>query len=191
MTCNPLCIPTLYFGMASKNRFIRRCSLMMYSSQNKNIFICRLCTAFLRRVPTKTDKTRQTKSEAFLLFFYTYAYKCGHSIFRSNIEAKVGTRHRMAVKNGHNSIFHSIVKTKVGAIHRMSKRLTQNQQKEDLLPEGNRPPKRYGTGKRLSITLLRKAVLRMSGTASTLLRSQARVCRSLHGVRPLQGSSRP
>ena len=30
--------------------------------------------------------------------------------------------------------------------------------KEDLLPEGNRPPKRYGTGKRLSITLLRKAV---------------------------------
>ena len=63
--------------------------------------------------------------------------------------------------------------------------------KEDPLPEGNRPPKRYGTGKRLSITLLRKAVLRMSGTASTLLRSQARACRSLHGVRPLQGSFRP
>lgn len=63
--------------------------------------------------------------------------------------------------------------------------------KEDLLPEGNRPPKRYGTGKKLSITLLRKAVRRRSGTASTLLRSRARACRSLHGVRPLQGSSRP
>ena len=38
---------------------------------------------------------------------------------------------------------------------------------------------------------LRTAVRRMWGTASILLRFRARACRSLHGVRSLQGSFRP
>ncbi len=111
------------------------------------------------------------------------------SIFCSIFEAKVGAIHRMKVKNEADSIFCSIFEAKVGAIHRMSGRSTSK--KEDRLPEGSRPPKRYGTGKKLSITLRRRAVRRRSGTASTQLRSRARACRSLHGGRPLQGSFRP